>query len=66
MPHYRVHFLDRGGDIIATHEAEYATDVAAIEAAHRLNKLPYMSTGFDVWYGERLVRRHGNSRGRRR
>jgi hypothetical protein len=63
MPHYLVHFLDRDGDIIATHEAEYADDLVAIEAGHRLNRLPYMSIGFDVWRGERLVRRHRNSRG---
>ena len=60
MPHYRAHFLDRGDDIIATHEAEYTDDVAAIEAAHRLNQLPYMSTGFDVWCDERLVLQHRN------
>jgi hypothetical protein len=60
MPHYRVHFLDRGGDIIATHESEYRDDAAAIEAAHRLNQLPYTSIGFNVWRGDRLVIRHRN------
>ena len=65
MALYRVHFLDRGDDIIATHQAEYADDLAAIEAAHRLNLVPHMSAGFDVWHGERLVHRHRNSRGRR-
>jgi hypothetical protein len=58
MALYRMHFLDRDDDIIATHEAEYADDVAAIEAAHRLNRLPYMTVGFDVWCRERLVLRH--------
>ena len=29
--------------LIAMHEADYADDEAAIEAAHRLNRLPYMS-----------------------
>ena len=60
MTHYRVNFLDRGDDIIATHKAEYADDKAAIEAAHRLNLLPYTSVGFDVWRGEQLVHQYRN------
>lgn len=61
MARYLVHFLDRGDNIIATHQAEYADDEAAIEAAHRLNLLPYTSVGFDVWRGDRLVHRHRSS-----
>jgi hypothetical protein len=60
MARYRVLFLNRRDDIIATHEAEYADDAAAIEAARRLNLVPHMSVGFDVWHGERLVHRHRN------
>ena len=60
MPRYHVHFLDRDDDIIATHQAEYADDEAAMEAAHRLNLVPYMSAGFDLWHSERLVHRHRN------
>jgi hypothetical protein len=58
MPRYLVHFLDRSDDFIATHQGEYADDEAAIEAACRLNLLPHMSVGFDVWRGERWVHRH--------
>ena len=60
MPRYRVHFLDHGDNIRATHHMECADDERAIEIGHRLNVLPNVSAGFEVWDDERLVYRHRN------
>jgi len=57
---YRVHFLDYGDNVRATHHVEHDNDAAAIEAAHRLNVLPHMNPCFEVWDDERLVHRHRN------
>jgi hypothetical protein len=61
MARYFVHFVDHGNNIRATHDIEHDDDEGAIAAAHRLNVLPHMSAGFDVWEDERLVHRHRNS-----
>jgi hypothetical protein len=60
MALYRVHFFDFGGNIYATHHVEHDDDEAAIEAARRMNVLPHLSFGFEVWDDERLVHRHRN------
>ena len=60
MPLYRVHVIDHGDNIRATHDIDHEDDDAAIAAAHRLNVLPHMSLGFEVWIGERLVHQHRN------
>jgi hypothetical protein len=60
MALYRVHFVDHGDNIRSTHHVEHEDDEAAIEAAHRLNVLPHMNGGFEVWHDDRLVHRHRN------
>jgi hypothetical protein len=60
MAIYRVHFLDYGENVCATRRVEHDHDDAAIEAAHRLNVLPHLGAGFEVWEDERLVYRHRN------
>jgi len=60
MALYRVYFLDHGGNVRATHHVDREDDQAAVEAAHRLNVLPHMSAGFEVWRDDRLVNRHRN------
>jgi hypothetical protein len=60
MALYRVHFLDHGDNIRATHHVEHDDDEAAIAAAHRLNVLPHLVAGFEVWDDERLVHKHRN------
>lgn len=60
MALYRVHFFDFGEHIYATHHVECHDDEAAIDTAHRLNVLPHLSSGFEVWDDERLVHRHRN------
>jgi hypothetical protein len=60
MALYRVHFLDHGDNVYATHHVEHDHVDAAIEAAHRLNVLPHLGSGFEVWDDERLVHRHRN------
>ena len=60
MPLYRVHFLDYGDNIYATDYVVHDDDDAAIAAAHRLNVLPDLGSGFEVWDDERLVHRHRN------
>ena len=59
MALYRVHFLDFGGNVRATHHIEH-DDEAAIEAAHRMNVPPRINGGFEVWQDDRLVHRHRN------
>jgi len=49
MALYRVHFLDHGDNIRATHHVEHADDEAAIVNAHRLKVLPHLGSGFEVW-----------------
>ena len=51
MAFYRVHFLDHGDNVYATHHAEHDDDDAAISAAHRMNVLPHLGAGFEVWGG---------------
>ena len=60
MARYRVRFLDHGENVYATHELDHDDDEAAIAAAHRLNVLPHLGVGFEVWHDERLVHRHRN------
>jgi hypothetical protein len=60
MALYRVCFLDFGENIYATHLIEHDDDDAAIAAARRLNVLPHLGFGFEVWDDERLVHRHRN------
>jgi hypothetical protein len=60
MALYRVHFLDHGDNIRTTHSIEHEDDEGAIDIAHRLNVLPHMSAGFEVWKGDRLVHQHRN------
>jgi len=60
MALYRVHFLDHGENIRATHHIEHDDDEAAIAGAHRLNVLPHLTAGFEVWQAERLVYQHRN------
>ena len=60
MALYRVHFLDHGDNVRATHHVEHDDDEAAIAAARRLNILPHICAGFEVWDDERLVHRHRN------
>jgi len=55
MALYRVHFIDYGDNVRATHIIEQDNDEAAIAAAHQLNVLPHLSAGFEVWEDERLV-----------
>ena len=57
---YRVDFLDFGGNIHATFDIEHNHDEGAIKEAHRMNVLPLMRLGFDVWQSDRLVYRHRN------
>jgi hypothetical protein len=45
MPYYRLYFLDAGGHIERVHEAELASDQAAIEEAYRLDHAALIS----VW-----------------
>jgi hypothetical protein len=60
MALYRVHFLDFGDNVLATHLIEHEDDDAAVSAAHSLNVLPHISAGFEVWDDERLVHAHRN------
>ena len=60
MARYHVHFHDFGGNVRATHEIEHDDDESAIETAHRMNVLPHISSGFEVWQDERLVYHHKN------
>ena len=60
MPLYHVHFLDHGENVYSTHHVEHDNDEAAIAAAHRLNVLPNLGLGFEVWHEDRLVHRHRN------
>jgi hypothetical protein len=60
MALYRVHFIDYGNNVRATQFIEQDNDEAAIAAAHRLNLLPRISAGFEVWEAERLIYRHRN------
>ena len=60
MALYRVHFVDHGNNIRAIHLVERDDDEAAIAAAHRLNVLPHLGAGFEVWDDERLVHEHRN------
>jgi hypothetical protein len=60
MALYRVHFLDFGGNVRATHQIEHDNDEAAIQAAHRMNVLPQINGSFEVWQDDRLVHRHQN------
>lgn len=61
MASYRVLFLDYGENVRALHDLNQDDDEAAVAAAHRLNVLPHMSAGFEVWQDDRLVRRHLNT-----
>jgi hypothetical protein len=49
MAVYRVHFLD---------QVEHDDDGSAIAAGHRLNVMPHLGIGFQVWEDERLVHQH--------
>ena len=60
MAFYRIHFVDHGDNIRAAHHVECDDDGEAIETGHRLNVLPSMSAGFEVWENERLIHRHRN------
>jgi hypothetical protein len=60
MAWYRVHFYDHGENVRASHDIEHDDDAAAIAGAHRLNVLPHMGKGFEVWEDDRLVHRHDN------
>lgn len=60
MTLYRVHFFDHGDNIRSTDDIDGKDDEAAIAAAHRLNVLPHMTAGFEVWEGDRLVYQHFN------
>jgi hypothetical protein len=51
MPYYRLYFLDAGGHIERVHEAELASDQAAIEEAYRLDHAALIS----VWQQARHV-----------
>jgi len=54
---YRVHFLDRGDDVIDAVQLESGTDQGAILEAHRI-AIASIGAGFDVWHGGRLFYRH--------
>ncbi len=60
MARYRVHFLDFGDNVRTVQEIDQDDDKAAIEAAQRLNVLPRISLGFEVWQDDRLVHQHRN------
>ena len=60
MALYRVHFYDHGDNILSVRDIEHDDDDAAIAGAHRLNVLPHMTAGFEVWEGDRLVHQHDN------
>ena len=60
MALYAIHFYDFGDNIRSTHHVEHFNDEAAVAEAHRLNVLPHISAGFEVWDGARLVHQHDN------
>ena len=60
MARYRVHLVDHGENIYATHHVERNNDEAAIAAAHQLNVMPHLGAGFEVWKDDRLVHQHRN------
>lgn len=60
MALYHIYFIDHGGNIFAAHHVENGDDKAAIESAHRLNVLPNLGAGFEVWKDDQLVHRHDN------
>ena len=45
---------------LATHHIKRDGGEAAVAAAHRLNVLPHLGAGFEVWEDDRLVHRHRN------
>ncbi len=59
MALYRLHFVDHGDNVYATHYLDHDTDEDAIEAARRMNARS-IGAGFEVWDDERLVHRHRN------
>ena len=61
MALYAIIFYDHGGNVRATHYIERFTDAAAIAEADRLNVLPHMFSGFEIWDGERLVQQLSNT-----
>jgi hypothetical protein len=61
---YGVEFVDYGDNVRGVESIERATDADAIEAAHKMN-IPRYIAGFDLWEGDRLVRRHRKYRRRR-
>ena len=63
MALYRVDFLDHGENVYATHQIEHDEDAAAIAAAHRMNVLPNLGAGFEVWDDERRCTVTGTSLG---
>jgi hypothetical protein len=60
MALYQVLFLDHGDNVRVTHHVELDDDELVIEAAHQMNVLPHLGSGFEVWEGDRLVHRHRN------
>ncbi|HTW54047.1 MAG TPA: hypothetical protein VME45_19325 [Stellaceae bacterium] len=60
MARYRVHFMDHGENIYATHQVERSNDEAAVAAAHQPNVMPQLGAGFEVWEDDRLVHQHRN------
>ena len=54
---YRVQFVDHGNNVRGVERIERATDVEAIEAAHKMN-VPTFIAGFDVWEDDRLIHRY--------
>jgi hypothetical protein len=60
MALYHIEFLDYGKNVRWTHCVVHDDDEAAIAAAHRLNVMPHLTLGFEIWEDGRLVYRHTN------
>ena len=60
MALYHVHFFDHGDNIYKTHHIEHDDDTTAIEAAHQMNVLLHLGSGFELWEDVRLVYPHRN------
>ena len=61
MAVYTIHFYNHGGNVRPAYHIERLTDESAIAEADRLNVLPHIFSGFDVWDGDRLVHQHCNN-----
>jgi hypothetical protein len=60
MPRYRFDFLLPTGDLLATHEIDYANDQAAVAGGHLINGCPTIGHCFQVWRDSALIHWHYN------